>query len=102
MVGVRYVLDLAQRQAKKGTQNALASIEHGAEALNAAIKEVRRISHDLRPGILDDLGLTAALEANGELCRAHQNQGRVKKRRLQKPFAHGRENRCLSRGTRSA
>lgn len=63
MVGVRYVLDLAQRQAKKGTANALSTIEHGAEALNAAIKEVRRISHDLRPGILDDLGLTAALEA---------------------------------------
>jgi two-component system NarL family sensor kinase len=63
MIGVRYVLDLAQRQAQKGTANALASIEHGAEALNAAIKEVRRISHDLRPGILDDLGLTAALEA---------------------------------------
>ena len=31
--------------------------------LNGAIKEVRRLSHDLRPPALDDLGLTAALTA---------------------------------------
>jgi two-component system NarL family sensor kinase len=63
MVGVRYVLDLAERQVREGKDNALATIERGAGALNNAIKEVRRISHDLRPGQLDDLGLTAALES---------------------------------------
>lgn len=63
MVGVRYVLDLAERQVREGKQNALETIERGAGALNTAIKEVRRISHDLRPGQLDDLGLSAALEA---------------------------------------
>jgi len=63
MVGVRYVLDLAVRQVREGKETALATIERGAGALNTAIKEVRRISHDLRPGQLDDLGLSAALES---------------------------------------
>jgi two-component system NarL family sensor kinase len=62
MVGVRYVLDLAQRKAREGAPDTLATIERGADGLTGAIKEVRRISHDLRPGLLDDLGLTAALE----------------------------------------
>lgn len=62
MVGVRYVFDLAIRKVRDGTPDALSTMERGAEGLNNAIKEVRRISHDLRPGLLDDLGLTAALE----------------------------------------
>lgn len=62
MVGIRYLLDLAKRKVKDGAEDALLSIERGADGLNGAIKEVRRISHDLRPGLLDDLGLTAALE----------------------------------------
>jgi len=62
LVGVRYVLDLAQRRVKNGAQDALATIERGTKGLNGAIKEVRRISHNLRPGVLDDLGLTSALK----------------------------------------
>jgi two-component system NarL family sensor kinase len=41
---------------------ARASFEHTAGQLNDVLGEVRRISHDLRPAILDDLGLAAALE----------------------------------------
>ncbi len=63
LVGVRYVLDLAKRRVKDGSQEAYSTIEKGAKNLGDAIKEVRRISHDLRPIMLDDLGLTAALEA---------------------------------------
>lgn len=63
LVGVRYLLDLAKRRVKDGASDAVATIERGAEGINGAIKEVRRISHDVRPGLLDDLGLTAALEA---------------------------------------
>ena len=62
LIGVRYVLDLAEHKVKDGAGDALQTIKRGAMNLGNAIKEVRRISHDLRPGILDDLGLSAALE----------------------------------------
>jgi len=47
----------AEQQAK-----AYASFEHTADELNKVLGEVRRISHGLRPALLDDLGLAAALE----------------------------------------
>lgn len=62
LIGVRYVLDLAKHKVETNAGDALATIERGATNLGTAIKEVRRISHDLRPGILDDLGLRAAIE----------------------------------------
>lgn len=62
LIGVRYVLDLARHKVKHQDKDALATIERGAKNLGDAIKEIRRISHDLRPGVLDDLGLRAALE----------------------------------------
>ena len=37
------------------------SFERAASQLNNVLGEVRRISHDLRPALLDDLGLAAAL-----------------------------------------
>lgn len=63
LVGVRYAIDLARRKVPPESAAAASAIEKGSLALNDAIKEVRRISHDLRPRALDDLGLTAALEA---------------------------------------
>jgi two-component system NarL family sensor kinase len=36
-------------------------LERAASQLNHVLGEVRRISHDLRPALLDDLGLSAAL-----------------------------------------
>ncbi|RJT37535.1 histidine kinase [Mesorhizobium waimense] len=63
LVGVRYAMDLAGRQVRNHVDDAALTIERGVEALNGAIKEIRRLSHDLRPRVLDDLGLTAALEA---------------------------------------
>lgn len=63
LVGVRYAIDLARRKVPPDNAGAAGAIEKGSLALNDAIKEVRRISHDLRPRALDDLGLTAALEA---------------------------------------
>ena len=41
---------------------ARASFERTAEELNKVLGEVRRISHGLRPTLLDDLGLAAALD----------------------------------------
>jgi len=63
LLGVRHTMDLASRKVKTNAEEAGASIDRGVEALNGAIKEIRRLSHDLRPRVLDDLGLTAALEA---------------------------------------
>ena len=63
MVAARYGLDLAAAKVRAGAADASDVIERGARGLNNAIKEVRRISHELRPGLLDDLGLSAALEA---------------------------------------
>jgi two-component system NarL family sensor kinase len=63
LVGVRYAIDLASRKVEVQADDAAAAIERGAEALNGAIKEVRRISHELRPRVLDDLGLTPALKS---------------------------------------
>lgn len=63
LVGVRFAIDLARRKVPAENTAAVEAISKGGAALNDAIKEVRRISHDLRPRVLDDLGLTAALEA---------------------------------------
>ncbi len=73
LIGVRYSIDLAARKAQSpGTQSddgdrhaedIAAAIERGADALTGAIKEVRRLSHELRPRLLDDLGLTPALKS---------------------------------------
>lgn len=61
MVSVLYRMELAQRRLAQGDQRALEDLQKGREVLNDAIQEVRRISHDLRPSILDDLGFESAL-----------------------------------------
>lgn len=43
------------------TELAHRSLDRAATQLNDVLGEVRRISHDLRPALLDDLGLKAAL-----------------------------------------
>ncbi|MGH1465459.1 MAG: cache domain-containing protein [Cognatishimia sp.] len=63
LVGVRYALDLARRRIANGDARASESVDRGMAHLNTALHEVRRISRDLRPGILDDLGLGPALRA---------------------------------------
>lgn len=63
LVGVRYALDSARRRLELGTPDARASLEKGIDNLGTAITEVRRISRDLRPGVLDDLGLGPALKS---------------------------------------
>jgi two-component system NarL family sensor kinase len=59
---VRYALESARRRLAKGAPDADSSLEQGIENLGTAITEVRRISRDLRPGVLDDLGLGPALK----------------------------------------
>lgn len=63
LVSVKFALELALGKAKKEDENVAGSIQKGADGLNVAIQEVRRISRDLRPSALDDLGLSAALQS---------------------------------------
>lgn len=62
LVSVRYALELAQRRLNQSDARASESLDKGLGALGQAIQEVRRISRDLRPGVLDDLGLGPALQ----------------------------------------
>ena len=63
LVGVRYALDSARRRVAANDDRAQDTLDKGMEYLSTAIQEVRRISRDLRPGVLDDLGLGPALKA---------------------------------------
>src|SRR6056297_3046844 len=62
LVGVRYALDIAMRRLANGDERAQGDLDRGIAHLSGAINEVRRISRDLRPGALDDLGLGPALK----------------------------------------
>ncbi len=66
LVGVRYALDTTRRRLQPDDTKAGVSLEKGIDNLGTAINEVRRISRDLRPGVLDDLGLGPAIKALAE------------------------------------
>lgn len=66
LVGIRYTLELARRRLNTQDARAGESLGQGIDTLNMAIQEVRRISRDLRPGVLDDLGLGPALQSLAE------------------------------------
>ncbi|UWR20939.1 cache domain-containing protein [Sulfitobacter sp. S190] len=66
LVGVRYALDNARRRLERGDPKAKEPLGKGIASLSEAISEVRRISRDLRPGVLDDLGLGPALKTLAE------------------------------------
>ncbi len=59
----KYVFELAHIQQQNKASDAKKTIEKGIVSLANAIAEVRRISRDLRPGLLDDLGLAPAIKA---------------------------------------
>ncbi|MEH6811476.1 MAG: cache domain-containing protein [Motiliproteus sp.] len=63
MVSVKFRIELAMERLNKEDAEALDHLERGRSVLNDAIQEVRRISHDLRPSVLDDLGLKPALNS---------------------------------------
>ena len=64
LVSIKFQLEAAAIR-MEGDQlqraSALSSVERSAAAITSVLGEVRRISHDLRPALLDDLGLAAAL-----------------------------------------
>ena len=69
LVSTKFRFELAQERLQEGRANpgkAAEAIDAGIAGLSEAISEIRRISHDLRPSLLDNLGLPAALEQLAE------------------------------------
>lgn len=66
LVSIKYQFELVGHRLAHPGDVPVTAIDKEIGALSKAIGEVRRISHDLRPALLDDLGLPAALEHIGE------------------------------------
>ena len=62
LLGVRYAMELAGRRAGDVSPELNRAIEETISTLNTTIREIRNISHDLRPRALDDIGLVAAIK----------------------------------------
>jgi two-component system NarL family sensor kinase len=65
LVSIKYRFETAGRRAADGAPEAPELLRAATRELAGAIGEVRRLSHDLRPALLDDLGLAAALHQLG-------------------------------------
>jgi two-component system NarL family sensor kinase len=65
LVSIKYQFELVGHRLAHPGDSPVTAIDKEISALSKAIGEVRRISHDLRPALLDDLGLPAALEHIG-------------------------------------
>lgn len=61
LVATKYQFEFAHDALVKGSVSAVDDLNKGVTSLTMAIGDVRRISHKLRPAILDTLGLSAAL-----------------------------------------
>ena len=61
LVSIKFEFELAGHQLEAGQSSGLVTLGTAIERLGGAIGEIRRISHDLRPSLLDTLGLPAAI-----------------------------------------
>ena len=78
LVSIKYQFELVGHRLAHPGDAPVTAIDTEIAALSKAIGEVRRISHDLRPALLDNLGLPAALEHIGnELAQRSGLQVRV-------------------------
>ncbi|RYF76310.1 MAG: histidine kinase [Comamonadaceae bacterium] len=66
LVSIKYQFELVGHRLAHPNGRPVTAIDREISALSQAIGEVRRISHDLRPALLDDLGLPAALQHIGD------------------------------------
>ena len=65
LVSIKYQFELVAHRLAHPAMQPVTAIDKEITALSRAITEVRRISHGLRPALLDDLGLPSALEQIG-------------------------------------
>ncbi|HWA75400.1 MAG TPA: cache domain-containing protein [Polyangiaceae bacterium] len=70
LVAMKFQFELARQKLEAGDASALSSLDKGLERLRECIADVRRISHALRPAILDQLGLSSALRQLAEEFQA--------------------------------
>ena len=75
LVSIKFQFELASHQLASGNPKALETLDLGTERLAGAIGEVRRISHDLHPSLLDTLGLPAAI---GQLVAEFEQRSGLK------------------------
>lgn len=75
LVSIKFQFELASHEFASGNPGALGTLERGTERLAGAIGEVRRISHDLHPSLLDTLGLSAAI---GQLVAEFEQRSGLK------------------------
>ncbi|WP_070886110.1 cache domain-containing protein [Pseudomonas argentinensis] len=61
LVSIKFKFELAGHELEAGKASAAQTLRQGIERLAGAIGEVRRISHDLHPSLLDTLGLASAI-----------------------------------------
>lgn len=62
LASLKFVLESAVVRLDRGEHAAVATVRQGVDQVRDVMRDVRRISHGLRPTLLDDLGLPAALE----------------------------------------
>jgi two-component system NarL family sensor kinase len=62
LASVKFVFESALVHVERGTGDAADKLREGLTQMRAVMRDVRRISHDLRPTLLDDLGLSSAIE----------------------------------------
>ncbi len=62
LASVKFVFESALVHLERGTGDAAAMLRDGLAQMRGVMRDVRRISHDLRPTLLDDLGLASAME----------------------------------------
>ena len=65
LVSIKYQFELVGHRIKHPGEQPVTGLDKEITSLSQAIGEVRRISHGLRPALLDDLGLPAALKQIG-------------------------------------
>ncbi|MBB3102800.1 cache domain-containing protein [Azomonas macrocytogenes] len=61
LVSIKFQFELASHELDAAQAKGLETLRRAIERLGGAIGEVRRISHDLHPSLLDTLGLSAAI-----------------------------------------
>lgn len=63
LISIKYSLEATGLYLKKNNQEKPSTLASAQENLTVAIQEVRRISHHMHPQILDELGLSEAIES---------------------------------------